>query len=133
MKIPTTFSILQPYPPTRFGHCVTRSDLLLLPSLTLFHLSLAINRLSKEHFRAWSLSNPTKHQALHICTSLHSLYKIQFDAAVRSNFSVAGTVCLDQNNEIIVAQTKYLPAVIDPLCEKLWHVNLLCPSAFLWN
>lgn len=62
-----------------------------------------------------NLQIPIPVSALHFNTSLPSLYKIQFDAAVRSNYFVAAAVCLDINNEVLAACTKYLSAVSDPL------------------
>lgn len=93
-------------------------------SIQPFKLTADIKRLSLEHRAAWLSKTSNFKISSVLNTSTPSLFKVQFDAAVKSNFSVAAVVCLDIDHRVLTAQTKYLPEISDPLCAQAMAAQL---------
>ncbi|KAB1202680.1 hypothetical protein CJ030_MR8G012632 [Morella rubra] len=76
-------------------------------------ITTTISRLSLEHLRAWRAAPNLI--ATSKVNNLGSLaYRLQYDAAVRSTFSMVAVICLDELGNIMEAQTKLLPDISDP-------------------
>jgi hypothetical protein len=77
-----------------------------IPKVT--KLAANIKRVSYEHFKAWS----SKLQPVKEVWSKppQGFYKINFDAAIREDFSTQATVCRNSNGEIIQILTQVRPS-----------------------
>lgn len=78
------------------------------------NITTTISRLSLEHLWAWRAApNLIATSKFNNWRSL--AYRLQYDVAVRSTFSMAPAICLDELGNIMKAQTKLLPDISDPL------------------
>lgn len=94
-----------------------RNKVRLNPSLRIdpIQLSRTISRTSTEYFQAWrNLSNLFLRHSNTIAQAKPA-FQIQFDAAIKSNVSMAALICLNSTGSIIAAQTQCLPEISDPL------------------
>lgn len=92
------------------------------------YLANLVSRQSKEHLTAW-----IKAQFMHphrTCSIQLSPFCLQYDAAVRGEFSMAAVVCLYMSNTILEAQTIHLPCITDPLVAEA-HAALLAATLTL--
>jgi hypothetical protein len=78
-------------------------------------LAANINRVSLEHFAAWS----SKLQPIKEVWSKppQGFCKINFDAAIREDFSIQAAICKNSNGEIIKILTQVRP-LYNPVYEK---------------
>lgn len=77
-------------------------------------LSLVVLRLSNEYKHSWRQA-PFIQTCGFSSPPQRSGYRFQFDAAVRQDYSLAVVVCLDPENTVIEAETKFLPGISNPL------------------
>jgi hypothetical protein len=76
-------------------------------------ISADVNRTSRTHFRAWS--NKISHVRQIWAKPAPLCFKINYDTAIRRNFSAQAAVCRDSTGAIIQVLTR-----ISPLCTPLY-------------